>query len=61
METHMKVGTKYRVRYDHSYHPSREGIFRFMGGPKEDVVVLSDPEDEHLMFAVGMEDIEKTS
>lgn len=51
------VGNLYKVRSDHHFWPNRLGKFRFWGGPKKDVVVLSDAENDQVVFAVGPGDI----
>jgi hypothetical protein len=54
-------GKKYRVKADHPFHPNRIGIFEFLGGVAEKVVVMSDPNSTRFcknMFAVGLDDID---
>jgi hypothetical protein len=51
------VGAMYKVRRDHPYHANKTGRFEFLGGPESDVIVLSDLEDKHTLFAVGLHDL----
>lgn len=52
-------GQSYRVRLGHRFHPGRLGIFEFMGeGPSAGVVVLCDPQDHRIRFAVLASDLE---
>jgi hypothetical protein len=48
----------YKVRADHPFHPGRIGRFQFLGGPKSDVIVLTDATSPYHMFAVGLRDLE---
>lgn len=50
-------GGIYMVRHDHPHHPGRFGKFQFLGGPERDVVVLSRPDDDSNLFAVGLQDV----
>ncbi len=49
--------TMYKVKNNHPYHPNRIGRFRFLGGPQQDAIVLSDTENDNEMFAVGLNDL----
>jgi len=49
--------TQYKVVSGHPHHPQRIGRFQFLGGPKSDVIVLADVDDDKVLFAVGMNDL----
>lgn len=49
---------QYKVKSSHPYHSGRIGRFAFLGGPKNDVIVMFDINDDQLHFCVGADDIE---
>jgi len=48
----------YRVKSESKFHAGRIGVFEFMGGPKANCVVLSDPKDRRIFFAVAPHEVE---
>lgn len=47
----------YKVKHTQVNHPGRMGRFEFLGGPRAEFIILSDPTDLLRLFAVGLYDI----
>ena len=55
----LEVGKTYKVKSNHKFHPNRMGIFQFLAGPTRNVVVLQDPDDERVLFCIGIREIQR--
>lgn len=53
----MKRGTMVRVRIDHPSFPGKIGVLQFKGGPKENKVVLAEPDNGQVFFFVDETDL----
>lgn len=54
----MLTGSLVRIKSDHQFHANRQGIILFFGEETSSgLVVLSDPEDSKIVFAVNINDI----